>query len=91
MSTNPAQNKFAQQPGQTSSRNEYFSSSAAGYGPSRPSRAAPRNEQIVNPEFGRRPDPSTLPGYADALKLWARFRFVRAGWFTAQEAIEYID
>ncbi|KAG5997867.1 hypothetical protein E4U43_002560 [Claviceps pusilla] len=31
------------------------------------------------------------PGYAQALRAWSRFRFVRAGWFTAQEAIEYID
>lgn len=30
-------------------------------------------------------------GYKDALKVWARFRFVRAGWFTAPEAIEYIE
>ena len=31
------------------------------------------------------------PGYADATKAWTSFRFVRAGWFTAQEAIDYID
>lgn len=36
-------------------------------------------------------DPADEPGYAEALKAWARFRFVRAGWFTAQEAIDYID
>ena len=30
------------------------------------------------------------PGYEDALKAWSRFRFVRAGWFTSQEAIKYI-
>ena len=30
-------------------------------------------------------------GYKDALKAWTRFRFVRAGWFTAAEAIEYIE
>ncbi|KAL8736014.1 MAG: hypothetical protein Q9166_000576 [cf. Caloplaca sp. 2 TL-2023] len=28
---------------------------------------------------------------ADALKTWSRLRFVRAGWFTAREAISYID
>lgn len=32
-----------------------------------------------------------VPAHADALKAWTRFRFVRAGWFTAQEAIDYID
>jgi hypothetical protein len=29
--------------------------------------------------------------YKEALKAWARFRFVRAGWFTPAEAIDYID
>lgn len=35
--------------------------------------------------------PSLDPGHAEALRAWTRFRFVRAGWFTAQEAIDYID
>ncbi|KAI2638245.1 hypothetical protein GGS21DRAFT_510320 [Xylaria nigripes] len=30
------------------------------------------------------------PGYREALKAWARFRFVRAGWFTREEAVKYI-
>ncbi|KAI0390418.1 hypothetical protein F5Y17DRAFT_444890 [Xylariaceae sp. FL0594] len=30
------------------------------------------------------------PGYQDALRAWARFRFVRAGWFTKEEAVKYI-
>jgi hypothetical protein len=30
-------------------------------------------------------------GYKDAVKAWSRFRFVRAGWFTPTEAIDYID
>ncbi len=29
--------------------------------------------------------------YKEALKAWARFRFVRAGWFTPAEAIDYIE
>ena len=29
--------------------------------------------------------------YQDALTAWSSCRFVRAGWFTAQEAIEYIE
>nr|POF18614.1 putative transferase caf17, mitochondrial [Quercus suber] len=29
--------------------------------------------------------------YASALRAWSRFRFVRAGWFTAREAIEYVQ
>lgn len=36
-----------------------------------------------------RPEPT--PAHPDALNAWTRFRFVRAGWFTAQEAIDYID
>lgn len=30
-------------------------------------------------------------GYALALKAWASMRFVRAGWFTADEAMNYIE
>lgn len=30
-------------------------------------------------------------GYKEAVKAWSRFRFVRAGWFTPIEAIDYID
>ena len=29
--------------------------------------------------------------YTAAMKAWSRFRFVRAGWFTAKEAIDYIE
>ena len=38
------------------------------------------------------PTNATIPSGYDpgALKAWSRFRFVRAGWFSAQEAIEYI-
>ncbi|SPQ22947.1 3474b245-7b01-4a3c-9c9f-95d544fee2d3 [Thermothielavioides terrestris] len=50
----------------------------------------PATEQAIDPELTNR-DPSADPGYNEALKAWARFRFVRAGWFTAQEAIDYID
>lgn len=37
----------------------------------------------------RRPEP--VLAHPDALNAWTRFRFVRAGWFTAQEAIDYVD
>lgn len=40
-----------------------------------------------NEEIRRMQDAS----YKEALKAWARFRFVRAGWFTPAEAIDYID
>ncbi|KAM0250662.1 hypothetical protein ACHAQJ_008539 [Trichoderma viride] len=49
-----------------------------------------RPEQPIDPNLVR-PTLSAQPGYEDALRAWSRFRFVRAGWFTAQEAIEYID
>lgn len=53
--------------------------------------------------FARHPDPSSIDpnlggidvnyqaGHLEAIKAWSRFRFVRAGWFTANEAIDYID
>ncbi|OLN82731.1 Transcriptional activator ARO80 [Colletotrichum chlorophyti] len=44
----------------------------------------------IDPELTRR-DLSGEPGYQDAIKAWGRFRFVRAGWFTAQEAIDYYE
>lgn len=31
------------------------------------------------------------PGFQDAIRAWSRLRFVRAGWFTAREAMMYID
>lgn len=51
----------------------------------------PRAEQQpIDPELSKS-NLSTQPGYVESLKAWTRFRFVRAGWFTPQEAIEYID
>ncbi|OQO14179.1 hypothetical protein B0A48_01055 [Cryoendolithus antarcticus] len=35
--------------------------------------------------------PQDPAAYAATLKAWSRFRFVRAGWFTAKEAVAYID
>lgn len=32
-----------------------------------------------------------VAAYAAAMKAWSRFRFVRAGWFTSKEAIDYIE
>lgn len=47
-------------------------------------------QQPIDPELDQR-DLSAQPGYDEALRAWTRFRFVRAGWFTPTEAIEYID
>lgn len=49
------------------------------------------HQQVVDPLLGQQPSLRAQPGYAEALRAWSRFRFVRAGWFTSQEAIEYID
>ncbi|TEA20000.1 Transcriptional activator ARO80 [Colletotrichum sidae] len=59
-------------------------------GPGRPSVSIKPEPQPIDPELTKR-NLSDEPGYQDAIKAWGRFRFVRAGWFTAQEAIEYID
>jgi len=61
-----------------------------GYLPRQASRRDGTTDQAIDPELIKR-DTSTDPGYSEALKAWARFRFVRAGWFTAQEAIDYIE
>ncbi|ORY19584.1 hypothetical protein BCR34DRAFT_595522 [Clohesyomyces aquaticus] len=37
------------------------------------------------------PDPPNEATFADAVKAWSKFRFVRAGWLTAREAIAYMD
>lgn len=37
------------------------------------------------------PDPPNEAAFMDALRAWSKFRFVRAGWMTAKEAVRYID
>ncbi|KAJ4983257.1 Transcriptional activator ARO80 [Stagonosporopsis vannaccii] len=37
------------------------------------------------------PDPPNEAAFSEAITAWTRFRFVRAGWLTAKEAIAYID
>ncbi|KAI1393262.1 uncharacterized protein F4822DRAFT_423730 [Hypoxylon trugodes] len=41
-------------------------------------------------EMERRLNVENEAGYQEALEAWSRFRFVRAGWFTKEEAIAYI-
>ena len=75
----------------TESRKSSNTIPAGGYHSRHTSRQeGPAADQAIDPELTKR-DPSADPGYSEALKAWARFRFVRAGWFTAQEAIDYID
>ena len=52
--------------------------------------ASTRLDAQIDPQLTKM-QPTTGPGFAEALKAWARFRFVRAGWFTANEAIEYLE
>jgi hypothetical protein len=57
-------------------------------------RGVSAGQQAIDPALSdvrNESNPSDNPGYAEALKIWGRFRFVRAGWFTAAEAIDYID
>lgn len=37
------------------------------------------------------PDPPNEAAFSEAITAWTKFRFVRAGWLTAKEAIAYID
>ncbi|KAI1739828.1 hypothetical protein F4680DRAFT_125130 [Xylaria scruposa] len=53
-------------------------------------RLLPCDSVDENAEVEARLNVEQEPGYQEALKAWARFRFVRAGWFTKEEAIKYI-
>jgi hypothetical protein len=54
-----------------------------------------RKESKIDPSLGSTGQSRTVrthePGYNDAIKAWSRFRFVRAGWFTPIEAIDYLE
>lgn len=48
----------------------------------------PEHSPAIDPAIsGNRHDRGTK----EALQIWSRLRFVRAGWFTAREAMSYID
>ncbi|KAF2873515.1 hypothetical protein BDV95DRAFT_627423 [Massariosphaeria phaeospora] len=52
-------------------------------------------DQAVDPAISQQPPAAPGPpinaAYIEAVKAWSRFRFCRAGWLTAKEAIAYID
>jgi hypothetical protein len=50
-------------------------------------------ESTVDPAISQPmiPEPPNDMAFAEAVRAWTKFRFVRAGWFTAKEAIAYID
>ncbi|XMA15419.1 hypothetical protein WAI453_008210 [Rhynchosporium graminicola] len=54
-----------------------------------------RRDIIIDPALSSKaihmPERTQDQGYKDAVKAWSRFRFVRAGWFTPSEAIDYIE
>lgn len=51
---------------------------------------------IVDPQISDNnvhPEPTANPqdpGYIDAVRAWSRLRFVRAGWMTVEEGMEYV-
>ncbi|KAI0468252.1 hypothetical protein F4859DRAFT_517131 [Xylaria cf. heliscus] len=53
-------------------------------------RLLPCDSSDENTEVEARLNVEHEAGYHEALKAWARFRFVRAGWFTKEEAVKYI-
>jgi hypothetical protein len=64
----------------------FSSPQSAGPGYSYNMRSVPDN--AVDPAIAQANEESA---YEEALKAWSRFRFVRAGWFTAKEAIDYVQ
>lgn len=55
------------------------------------SRRNPAIDPALSMEEPPMPDRMQEEGYKDAINAWSRFRFVRAGWFTPAEAIDYIE
>ncbi|KAF2468757.1 uncharacterized protein BDR25DRAFT_230590 [Lindgomyces ingoldianus] len=53
--------------------------------------AEPSADPVIASSYHNLPDPPNEATFADAAKAWSRFRFVRAGWLTAKEAIAYMD
>lgn len=53
--------------------------------------AEPSVDPAIAQQYPVLPDPPNEATFAEAVKAWSRFRFVRAGWLTAHEAVRYID
>ncbi|TIA11416.1 hypothetical protein D6C80_07512 [Aureobasidium pullulans] len=55
----------------------------------------PPPDSSIDPAIMQQPPstarPSSSADYASAYAAWARFRFVRNGWFTTKEGMEYIE
>ncbi|KAL5402404.1 hypothetical protein PMIN03_010720 [Paraphaeosphaeria minitans] len=57
----------------------------------RPAAAEPDVDAAIAHQYAALPEPPNEAAFAHALKAWTKFRFVRAGWMTAKEAVRYID
>lgn len=53
--------------------------------------AEPSVDPAISQQYPTLPEPPNEATFAEAVKAWSKFRFVRAGWLTAQEAVRYID
>jgi hypothetical protein len=51
----------------------------------------PSAEPAVDPAITHSAFDPTDSSFEDAIKAWTKLRFVRAGWFTAEEGLAYID
>lgn len=58
---------------------------------SRATLAEPSVEPPITQPSTSLPEPPNELSFADAIRAWSKFRFVRAGWMTAKEAVRYID
>ncbi|KAF2138862.1 uncharacterized protein K452DRAFT_300917 [Aplosporella prunicola CBS 121167] len=59
-----------------------------------PTMARSTVEPVVDPAISQsytNEDGFDEAGYQSAIRAWSKFRFVRAGWFTAKEALAYMD
>lgn len=49
-------------------------------------------DPLISEGGGHRESPTNTqdPGYVDAVRAWSRLRFVRAGWLTVEEGMDYV-
>ena len=87
----------ANTPGSYSTLQSPQTNNGGGAKTSTPSREIPPSQApAVDPAIGTNyaagmNDLEESRAYEDAIRAWSRFRFVRAGWFTAREGIAYVD
>lgn len=82
-------------PGSTPGSQPNFASPQAQPAHARNQSRAAATEPAVDPAISQQytslPEPPNEAAFAEAIKAWTKFRFVRAGWMTAKEAVRYID